>query len=306
MPNFFVLGATRSGTASLTHYLGQHPSIYFTAPRDPAFFLRREFYDLGVEYYQRTFCHHAGETTHFGEATSAYFAHPHTVGPRLRAHFGDAPLKFVVLLREPVARAWSHYLARVHHGCEKRDFATALAEERVADESSEARYFAEGCYMKLMQSWQNYYPAESFLFLLSEDLAANPLAQVQRVFAWLGVDATVAVNVSERLNRARYSTNLRMVDFLNRPPGWLSRIGRQIWPEAWQRRRIRHHLRESLQSNYGTLPPLDPAVAAELRQRYHAEILALSKQLGRYLSHWMDDEVFGNETANKPLASLVL
>jgi hypothetical protein len=299
VPNFFILGARRAGTASLAHYLGQHPSIKFTEPRDPTFFLRDELYQRGIDYYIRSFCQSVTQPRWLGEASS-YFGYPHLVGPRLRTHYGDAPLKFIVLLREPVARAWSHYLARVHHGTEKRDFATALAEENNEALNSEARYFADGRYTYLLKEWQAYYPLENFLFLLNEDLAVNPLAQIRRVFMWLGVDTTMPINVSERLNTARYSRSPRMVEFLNHPPAWLSSISKHVWPETWQRRRIRHQLRERFQSAYGTLPPLDPAIANELRQRYRGEILALSKLLGRYLSHWLAEEAL----AEAPVAQM--
>lgn len=298
MPNFFILGARRSGTASLAHYLGQHPAIAFTEPRDPYYFQRDDLYAQGIEFYIRSFCRESGTHQWLGEASSSYFAYPQIVGPRLRSLYGDTPLKFIVILREPVSRAWSHYLACVHHGFEKRDFATALAAEAKEPLESESRYFAEGRYASLIQEWQPYYPLDSFLLLLSEDLAANPLAQVLRVFMWLGVDTTIPINVSERLNTARYSRNPWVVEFLNHPPAWVSTITKRFWPESWKRRRIRHRLRERWQTPYTTPPPIDPAIAAELRQRYRSEILALSKLLGRYLSHWLTDtEENGEPTA---------
>jgi hypothetical protein len=81
-----------------------------------------------------------------------------------------------------------------------------------------------------------------------------------------------------------------MVEFVNHPPTWIRAISKQVWREPWQRRRIRHKLRERFQTTYRSLPPLDPAIATDLRHRYRGEILALSKLLGRYLSHWLAEE----------------
>lgn len=290
MPNFFILGATRSGTASLAQYLGQHPAIQFTQPRNPYFFLQDDLYQHGADYYAQSFCRNVDDRRWLGEASSPYFAFPHIVGPRLRIHYGNQPLKFIVLLREPVSRAWSHYLARVSHGCEKRDFATALEEEAHEPRTSRARYFAEGRYAYLLREWQTYYPLEDFIFLLSEDLAANPIAQVRRVFKWLALDTTMPINVNQRLNSAQYSRSPKMVDFLNNPPAWVRLISRQLWPDLWQRRRIRHKLRQRFQVTYDELPPVDPTIATDLRRRYRNEILLLSKSLGRYLSHWLEEE----------------
>jgi hypothetical protein len=290
LPNFFILGARRAGTGSLTHYLGQHPDIQFTEPRDPAYFQKDEVHQLGVEYYIRTFCNNGHAKAWLGESSSCYFGAPHLVGPRMRAHYGDMPLKFIVLLREPVSRAWSHYLMRVHHGDEKRDFATALAEESKEPPNSNARYFDEGRYVHHLTEWQNYYPLDSFLLLLSEDLAANPMAQVRRVFTWLGVDPQVPINTSERRHVARYSRSRKLINFLNHPPAWIRSISKQIWPQTWQRHRIRHNLRERFQAVYQTPPPIDPAIAVVLRQQYRGEVLALSKLLGRYLSNWLSED----------------
>ena len=125
LPNFFVLGAMRTGTASLAHYLDQHPAICFTVPRDPNFYRKDELYERGIDYYIHAFSQEMNGQPCRGEASPSYFAHPHVVGPRLQAQYKDYPLKFIVLLRDPVSRAWSHYLSRVHQGYEPRDFATA-------------------------------------------------------------------------------------------------------------------------------------------------------------------------------------
>lgn len=308
LPNFFLLGAMRAGTASLTYYLQQHPSICFTEPRDPYFFQYDHLYQQGIDHYIRSFCRRFQHYEWRGEASPSYFARPHQIGPRLRAHYGDEPLKFIVLLREPVARAWSHYLYRVGQGEEKRDFVTALAEEREAGATkthamnsahdNQVRYYAEGCYAYLLQEWQTYYPLENFLLLLSEDLAADPLAQVQRVFTWLGVDATVAVNVDGRLNTTRFVSGPSMRLWQD-VPAWLRTLGKRLWPtrsrqtpgDLEDNSEHSNHSDNSFPGSFEQLSSLDPVVASELRKSYQTEILALSKLLGRYLSHWLlDDE----------------
>lgn len=137
-----------------------------------------------------------------------------------------------------------------------------------------------------MEEWQTYYPPENFLLLLSEDLAAVPLTQVQRAVEWLGIDITIPINVTMRLNTASYSRSRQISHFFNQPPALLSAIGKRIWPESWMRQRVRRRLH----APYMALPHLDPAIATELRKRYRNDVLALSKLLGRYLSHWLPDD----------------
>jgi hypothetical protein len=107
---------------------------------------------------------------------------------------------------------------------------------------------------------------------------------------WLGVDTTMPVNVSKRLNGARYSRNPRIVRFLNQPPSWIYITAKRLWPDLWRRQRVRRYLRERFQTPYDMLPPLDPMIGADLRRRYRSEVLSLSKLLGRYLSHWLPEE----------------
>lgn len=289
LPNFFILGAARAGTASLAHYIQQHPAIWITSPRDPCFFEKDELYTLGIDYYLRSLCQDAGSTPRRGEASPTYFAKPHLVGPRLRATFGDTPLRFVVLLREPAARAWSHYLYRWNHGYEEREFSAALEEEFAAPDRP-GLYFHGGRYMFLLEAWQEYYPLENFFLVLTEDLAAAPNDQVARVFAWLGVDPSYRVNVMERFNQGSYTQNRAAMRFFNKPPGWMRAVARKLFPHAWLRDDLRRKLRGGLHTPYGTMPPLDPVIAADLRHRYQGEVLALSKLLGRYLTHWLPEE----------------
>ncbi len=289
LPNFFILGAAHAGTASLAHYLGQHPVIWFTTPHDPRFFEKDKMYTRGLEYYVKSLCRGSEDIPARGEASPTYFAKPHLIGPRLRTVYADQPLRFIVLLREPTARAWSHYLYRWYHGYEERDFATALAEEITAPEGEDI-YFRGGRYSYLLGEWQHYYPLESFLLLLTEDLAAAPHEQVRRAFSWLNVDPDVQVNVTERLNQASYTQSRSAMRFLDRPPSWVRAVPRGILPHSWLRNDLRRKLRGGFHSTFGKIPELDPNLHRELRLRYQDEVLGVSKLLGRYLTHWLPED----------------
>ena len=294
LPNFFILGAQRRGTGSLHHYLGQHPDIYLCEPPDTLFFLKDDYYARGTDYYRRAFFRDAERWPMRGEASPQYFARPEIVGPRLHEVYGDHPPKFVVILRSPVARAWSHYLYRVAHGYEQADFATLLAQEP-ADPTTRhdgaACYFADGLYARLLGAWRPYYPLSSFCLLLSEDLDRDPQYNVRKIFAFLGVDPAVPVDTSARLNRYTRPRSISTVRWLNRPPLWARRLGKFIWPDVAVRNHMRQVLRSTTQSAPEPPPPLDPAIAADLRARYHNDVRELSKLLGRDLSHWLADPV---------------
>jgi hypothetical protein len=292
LPNFFILGAQRAGTRSLHHYLGQHPCIFVSDPPDTLFFIKDDYFARGPDYYRRAYFHDAARYPWRGEASPQYFSRPEVVGPRLRQVCGDHPLKFVVMLRAPVARAWSHYLHRMAHGYEHACFATLLGQESVdptTPRNGDAYYFADGLYARLLDAWQSFYPLSSFCLLLSEDLDRDPQHSVRKVFRFLGVDAEVPVDTSARLNRYTRTRSPAAVEWLNHPPLWARRLGRLLWPDPAVRNRMRGLLRNTTQGAPEPPPAIDPVLAAELRARYHDDVRRLGKLLGRDLSHWLAD-----------------
>ncbi len=199
LPDFLILGAQKAGTTSLYNYLLRHPRVapaftkevhYFTLHRDePEAWYRAHF--PRVRALERR-----GAVT--GEATPYYLFEPRA--PRRVARVLPE-VRFVVLLRDPVERAHSHYQHERARGREPLGFAAALeveqqrlgAEiERLASDPSytstahqHQSYFSRGLYAEQLQRWRQHYSAERFLILQSETFFADPTASCQRVFEFL-------------------------------------------------------------------------------------------------------------------------
>jgi hypothetical protein len=129
LPNFFLLGAAKAGTTSLYHCLKQHPQVFMPANKEPRFFDRDEFYQEGLSVYLNR--HFKGSEIYpaRGEATPAYHR-PEKVIPRMKKAYGRLSPKFLIILRDPVERAWSHYLHRVFFTLEEESFEHALKLEK--------------------------------------------------------------------------------------------------------------------------------------------------------------------------------
>ena len=121
MPNFLIIGAMRAGTTSLYHYLKQHPQVYMSPVKEPRFFaLEGEKPDPGrptderlmnhsitdIEAYRALFQAVSKETA-IGEASPLYLYSP-KAPERIRHYIPDA--KLIAVLRDPVERAYSHFL----------------------------------------------------------------------------------------------------------------------------------------------------------------------------------------------------
>jgi len=123
-PNFFILGAAKSGTTSLYDYLGQHPDVFFSTPKEPIFF-EAEF-EKGLAYYwEHYFGGWNGEAA-VGEARHRNLYLPY-IAPRIHECCPDARL--IVILRNPVDRAFSDWMMRRASGADPLSFEDAVDED---------------------------------------------------------------------------------------------------------------------------------------------------------------------------------
>src|SRR5438067_1876114 len=155
MPNFFIVGAARSGTTSFNRYLSQHPQVYITPRKEVHFFAAHHFPRTGPgdeainrrvigeeEQYAQLFAGVAGEKA-IGESSVFYLCFPGTA-ERIAQAVPDA--KIIVLLREPVDRAYSSYMHLVRYGREHLGFEEGLSHEEERRQKGFENALAIGSY----------------------------------------------------------------------------------------------------------------------------------------------------------------
>lgn len=213
LPDAVILGAQKSGTSSLHNYLVQQPGMI-----EP---LRKEVHYFDVnsgrgEAWYRAHFGRRGEPGLNIDSSPYYLFHP-AVPRRMHVLLPDA--KLIVLLRDPVRRAYSHYWHERDKGREKLEFEAAIAaeagrlgdaHERLADGTLERSfahqhfsYVARGRYAEQLEAWFDVYPRERFLILKFEDLAKEPLATLNATLGFLGLPPAAAVDLEAR-NTRRY------------------------------------------------------------------------------------------------------
>lgn len=207
LPDFIIVGAQRSGTTSLYHYLSGHPSVRVARRKEVHFF---DFnFHRGMRWYRSNFpsiFHKAyvhrvrGRDILTGEASPYYLFYPHAAR---RARRVVPQAKLIVLLRNPVDRAYSHYHLCVHRGIEQLPFEEAIdrEQERLHGELAKMRhdefyysfphrhysYLARGIYVDQLRAWLEYFPRGQFLILRSEDLFQEPESAYNRTLSFLGL-----------------------------------------------------------------------------------------------------------------------
>jgi len=288
LPTFFVLGAAKSGTTSLYYYIKQHPQIYLSPVKETHFFDNDENYSLGIDAYIEYFFKGAERFPARGDATPTYFHLPDKVAPRLAQLYSNQKPRFILIFRDPVARAWSHYLhnIRIQHEIESFEDALRLEEERL--EKGELKwigYYLEGLYAQQLKKWLTYFNRDQFFFLLNEDLRNDPHTTFQQLFDFIGVEDTFQPNTTNIMNPASQPRSLFLSRLIKRN-SLFKTVLKSVIPLP-QRKQISDYLISKNLRRYDSPPKISEMTDAKLRHRYAADILELAEIINRDLSAWL-------------------
>jgi hypothetical protein len=178
LPNLFLLGAAKCGTTSLANWLQQHPLVHVAPSKEPTFFCRHFNVIHNPIDYLEQFCTNKA-AKYFVDASHGNFSDL-AVAPALHALVPEA--KFILVLRNPVRRAYSLYQHMRRHGHEGlATFAEALAAEpfRAADPYFKfaARenycnqlYLDSSRYDQQLLRYLEFFPRESFFIMTMQEM----------------------------------------------------------------------------------------------------------------------------------------
>jgi hypothetical protein len=293
LPNLFILGVAKSGTTTLADALRQHPEVFITPTKEPTFFSSDINYARGMDWYLRTFFPAADNFRYRGEASPSYIYFADKAARRMRADLGAQDLRFMVILRNPVDRAYSHYWHNVHRWRQENlSFEQALqAEEtRLRQGDKELNdlgriryaYFAAGLYARQLQAFWKYFPREDCLLLLYEDLHPDsyPLA-MQRVQEFLGLRP---IPVKYVHSNPSYRARSRRFDRIVRGPSMAKNLVKRTL-SVLERGRIKTALLR-WNAEKTQYPPMAVSTRQRLQERYDPAITEFESIIGRDLSAW--------------------
>jgi hypothetical protein len=272
LPDFLIIGAMRSGTTSLAHYLSAHPEVFIAPQKEVHYFDVN--YEKGEDWYRQQFSQaSAGQV--IGEASPTYMYDPE-VSARMFSLLPEARL--IAILRNPVDRAYSHYWHNRALGRETLEFAEAVvAESERLYTSTDVRtlyrysYLERGHYLPQLLRICNYYPRAALQVILFEDLSRNPVEIFHSVCRFLKVDEQFTPS-NLGVTKNAYTT-FRSV--------WLRNFLRD-WRDSLIKRII-GRLNKQPKDSY---PPLDSLTRAKLVDHFAEDNAALASWLGRDLAVW--------------------
>ena len=286
-PNFFIVGAPRSGTTSLYHYLKQHPQVFMSGIKEPRFFAephvteqnheRREI-TTNLSDYLALF-REAHDAIAVGEASTAYLndeSAPGAIADRV------PNARIIAILRHPVERAFSAYQYKLRDGREPlARFKDALAAEaqRVKDGQTWYEYKGKGFYARALRRYFDRFDRSRIRVYLSEDLFDKPVWMMRDLFEFLGVDSGFTPDVSIRHSMSGRARSVGIQRWLtSKQP--LKEMLKKVIPEQWGHRAI-----SWVQPHNMVRGGLDPDTRLRLTRDYSNDIRSLHDLIGRDLSH---------------------
>jgi hypothetical protein len=294
-PDFFVVGAANSGTTSLYTWLTQHPEVFVPALKEPHYFsqIRPSYeqrymrtYVTQERAYLKLFRRGAGCRA-VGEASPSYLFDAETP---LRIRNAVPHARIIVLLRDPVERAQSHYLMDAREGVQDRPFYEAIEEDwnRSRKGWGVSHLYVElGLYAGQVKRYLSTFGSGQVLILMFEELrraSQNRKSALAKVLQFLDVDVSYLDRIDT--SNAENSYGVPRWSWARRIAGSnrVRRVGQILVPPSWgSNQTIKRLIFQRFFVKSAARPQIDPRARDLLCSIFDPDIRALETYLARAL-----------------------
>lgn len=302
LPNFVLVGAAKAGTTSLYHYLKQHPEVYLPDTyKESRFFVSELLTD--VLHYKQTsiFSYDAFQQLYegaegykaIGDFGNAYLLYPEHAIPKIQHYLGD--VKIVMVLRDPVERAFSAYQFACRYQHESASFEKALANEehRVANEKHPPDIFyykRYGLYCDKVKQYLNTF--SQVHVILNDELKDNPKQALNDLFKFLGVNQNENIQTTAVYNEGGWiPANLKLYNAIftgKRAANFVKPFLQYVPPLYWLGEKSLNKL-EQLRNRLMVKKKITLNKETEqfLRNYFESDIKCLERLIKRDLSNWL-------------------
>lgn len=296
LPDFIIPGAAKSGTTTLYQLLSQHPDLFFPKSRKEPFYFSfggqkpqyadeefnripiwdtQEYLNLFLEAKSDQLC---------GDASTSYLYTADKSIELMKEAYGAgfSRIKVIILLRNPIDRAYSHYTYLIRNGYENRSFEEAISPEGISEWKRKRwgfDYLKYGEYADQVAAYKTALPQTKIW--LMEDLKQGD-SMLREIFRYLEVPE-MEVKSNVKANPSGIPKNRGMVNLLRKNPV-LQAIGKKL-PEGLQHSLKRK--RDNVMSKLLEKKPMQEDTRLKLVEYYREDIEKLQEVIGRDLSHWL-------------------
>ena len=252
LPNFMCIGAAKSGTTTLYDILKQHPEIFIPAFKEPHFFNIPKNYNNGIEWYEKHYFSNMDKKI-IADFTPSYFFD--VQAPERIFNDLGKDIKFVVLLRNPVDRAYSHYLHSLRDDHEDLSFGEAIRKEdsRISKFLENKDYLAylrnsyyhQGLYGEMIERYLRYFSLDNFFFIhFEEEFIKDRKKVIDKLLYFIGLDNNVSLNLNFRSNPASKERSKLLIRLMKKK-GWWRKVLKFLLPSIQLRQIIRNQVRRA-------------------------------------------------------------
>ncbi len=298
LPNFLIVGAAKSGTTSLYHYLKQHPDIFMSAVKEPKF-ITSQFLSLptngigdaeiqkdtvkSYKDYRQLFKLSKGKKA-VGEASADNLYYYEKAIPYIKKFLGDP--RILIILRDPVERSYSAYMSLVRENREFLSFEDALVQEEYRKRDCwEYIWFYKdvGFYHDQVKAYmENFSKVKVYIY---DDLKRDTTELIKDMYNFLEVDPSFIPDVEIRYNVSGVPKNIFFHRFLTEPNPVKS-LAKPFLRILFSDRRIAVMV-ENLKIRNLSKPEMNPETREHLKGLYRDDIVKLQDLIDRDLSHWL-------------------
>jgi hypothetical protein len=296
LPNFIVIGTAKSGTTSLYSYLLQHPDVYLPDQKELHYFtfnhLKENSNGPGDKEFLKYVCstrqeyenHYLNVNTEsaIGEVSPSYLYYSN-VSDQIYTELGR--VKIIILLRNPVQKAYSQYVHLLGEKRETLPFYDALMAEQSRIDARWLdiwRYAENTLYADRIKKYISVFSRENVKIVLFEDLVKDTEHIMCDLFNFLGVDPDFECDTSRVFNKSSIQRFKIVTDLLKRP-NLVKTAAKKIVPE-----KIRGHLHSALlYLNSRKKPEIGSRAESYLKKYFKADIEEVQRIIGKRLT-WLD------------------
>jgi len=206
--DFFIVGAPKAGTTSLYHYLDEHPQLEMSLQKEPDYFSDKAIQGQGLYYsknridteekYNGLFNTQKKDVI-FGEGSVSYLFYP-TVAQDIKVY--NPMAKIIIMLRNPIERAFSHYLMDYRLGLVSDSFEDIINKKSKHKNAHlfYQQYIKVGEYAAQLKRYCDIFDKKSILLIDYEDFKNDVTGTVNSAYSFLNISADFSVDINKKYN----------------------------------------------------------------------------------------------------------
>lgn len=294
--DFFVVGAARSGTTSIYRHLSMHPEIFLPRVKECNYFskidsLDQEVYKTpkkGKQYHMKiitspevysSLFSEAGNHLLKGEVSPSYLWDKESAK---RIHEYNPKAKIIISLRNPIYRAYSHYLMHLNTGYEKQPtFEEAISAEKIKVWGGGNLYLEMGLYYEQVQPYFELFDREQIKIIIYEDWVKDIEKTMNDLHAFLGLKQFNDYDLTTKHNETVYLKNGNIINFLRQKN--IKRTLNKLLPEELKDKIKRNFFGDNIEKQ-----EINPETYNRLKDYYKKDISELEKMICLELSQNWD------------------